>query len=150
MSLHEKNAWWGLVSGILIWMFLAMRLTEGGQLVGVSPGLVLETYVGVIVLSIAATALPAVLLAKDAAGRVKDERDRGIDALGDRWEGYVVVVAVNALIVHMLMNEFYVDRSPSLPRIELGSSAAMVFALLTVLFLAEGVKQAVIVWQYRR
>lgn len=150
MSLHEKKAWCVLVSGILIWLFLAMRFTDGGRIVEVSPGHALETYVSVIVLWIAAAALPAVFAAKDAAGQVKDERDRAIDALGERWEGYVVVVAVNALVMQVLMNDFYVDRSPSVPRIDLGSSAALVFALLTVLFLAEGVKQAVIVWQYRR
>lgn len=150
MSLHEKNAWWELVSGILIWAFLAMRFTDGGHVVEVSPGHAVETYVTMVVLWIAAAALPAILAAKDPAGEVKDERDRSIAALGDRWEGYVVVIAVNVLVMQVLMNDYYVDRTPSVPRIDLGSSAALVFALLTVLFLADAVKRAVVVWQYRR
>ena len=80
----------------------------------------------------------------------KDERDRAIDALGDRWEGYVVVTAINVLIVHALTRALYTDRTPSVPIPDLSSTTALVFALLTTLFLADAVKQAVVLWQYRR
>jgi hypothetical protein len=150
MSTHEKNAWWGLLSGIAIWLYLAMRFTDGGRIVQVSPGHALESYVTMIVLWIVASVIPAVLAAKDPDGEDRDERDRAIAALGDRWEGYVVVIAVNVLVVQALANAYYVDRQPSIPRLELDSMPAMVFALLTVLFLGDAVKQSVIAWQYRR
>jgi hypothetical protein len=150
MSLHEKNAWWGLLSGILIWAFLAMRFTDGGYIVEVSPGDALETYVSMVILWIAASVIPAVLAAKDPTGQAKDERDRTIDALGDRWEGYIVVIAINVLVVQALANAYYVDRQPSIPRLDLATMPATVFVLLTVLFLGDAVKRLVIVWQYRR
>jgi hypothetical protein len=80
----------------------------------------------------------------------KDERDRAIDALGDRWEGYVVVIAVNVLIVHALARALYSDRTPSVPMPDLSSTTGLVFALLTTLFLADAVKRAIVLWQYRR
>lgn len=150
MTQHEKMAWWSLGAGALVWLFLLMRFTEDWQIVELSPGSALATYVQMIVLWIVASAIPAVLSARDPEQEVKDERDRAIEALGDRWEGYVVVIAVNVLIIHALVSAYYTDRSPSLPRLDLGTTTAMIFALLTTLFLADAVKRAVIVWQYRK
>jgi hypothetical protein len=103
-----------------------------------------------IVLWIAAAIVPAVVAAKDPAAEVKDERDRVIDALGDRWEGYVVVIAINILVVHLLARALYSDRTPSVPIPDLSSTTVLIFVLLTTLFLANAVKQAVVLWQYRR
>jgi hypothetical protein len=41
-------------------------------------------------------------------------------------------------------------RIPSVPKPDSGSTTALIFALLTTLFLADAVKQAVVLWQYRR
>ena len=150
MSQHEKMAWWTLGSGILIWLFLLMRFTENGRIVELPAGDALATYIQMIVLWIVASVVPAVLAAKRPEGTDKDERDRAIDALGDRWEGYVVVIAVNVLIVHLLARALYSDRTPSVPIPDFGSTTALIFALLTTLFLADVVKQAVVLWQYRR
>lgn len=150
MSQHEKMAWWSLGSGILIWLFLLMRLTEGGRILDLPAREVLETYVLMVVLWIAAAVVPAVLAAKHPQATETDERDRAIDALGDRWEGYVVIIAVNVLIVHALMRALYPDRIQSVPTPDFSSMTAWIFALLTTLFLADAVKQAVVLWQYRR
>jgi hypothetical protein len=103
-----------------------------------------------IVLWIVAAIVPAAMTAKNPAGQVKDERDRAIDAMGDRWEGYVVVIAINVLVVHLLTRGLFADRTPSVSLPDLGSTTALIFALLTTLFLAEAVKQAIVLWQYRR
>ncbi|MGB7905118.1 MAG: hypothetical protein WCF43_10520 [Steroidobacteraceae bacterium] len=150
MSEHEKTAWWSLGSTVLIWLFLAARFTDDGRIVELPAGLALETYIEMIVLWIVAAIVPAVLAAKDPAAQVKDERDRAIDALGDRWEGYVVVIAINVLVVHLLARGLYADRTPSVTILDLSSTTALIFALLTTLFLAEAVKQSVVLWQYRR
>jgi hypothetical protein len=150
MSSHEKTAWWSLAAAVLIWSFLLMRFTEDWQVVDLAPSLVLSTYVQMIVLWIIASAVPAAVSARRSTEPERDERDLAIEALGDRWEGWVVVIAVNVLVVHLLADAYYADRTPSMPRLDLGSMPALVFALLTVLFLADAVKQAVVVWQYRR
>jgi hypothetical protein len=150
MSEHEKTAWWSLGSGVLIWLFLGMRFTEDWQIVELSPGQAVATYVQMIVLWIVAAVVPAVLAARNPAELAKDERDRAIDAKGGRWEGYVVVIAINVYIVQLLAGGFYQDRSASLPGLDLGSTMAIIFALLTALFLGDAVKQAVILWQYHK
>jgi len=150
MSEHEKTAWWSLGAGVLIWLFLGSRFTENWQIVELPPGQAVATYVQMIVLWIVAAVVPAVLAARNPAELAKDERDRAIDAKGGRWEGYVVVIAINVFIVQLLAGEFYQDRTASLPGLDLGSTTAIVFALLTALFLGDAVKQAVILWQYRK
>jgi hypothetical protein len=150
MSQHEKMAWWALGSGIAIWLFLLMRFTEDGRIVDLPAGYALSTYIQMIVLWIIASVVPSVIAAKDPQQTAKDERDRAIDALGDRWEGYVVVIAINVLIVHVLARAVFTDRVPSVPLPDFNSTTALIFALLTTLFLADAVKQAVVLWQYRR
>ena len=150
MSHHEKMAWWTLGSGVLIWLFLLMRFTEAGSILDLPAGEALAAYIQMIVLWIIASVVPAMLAAKRPEGTAKDERDRAIDALGDRWEGYVVVIAINVLIVHVLTRALYPDRTPSVPIPDFSSTTALIFALLTTLFLADAVKQAVVLWQYRR
>lgn len=150
MSEHEKAAWWSLGSTALIWLFLAMRFTDAGRIVELPAGLALETYIEMIVLWIVAAIVPAVMAAKNPSAQVKDERDRAIDALGDRWEGYVVLIAINVLVVHLLASSLYSDRTPSVRIPDLSSTTALIFALLTTLFLADAVKRAVVLWQYRR
>lgn len=150
MSQHEKTTWWTLASGILIWLFLLMRFTEGGRIVELPAGEAIETYIQMVVLWIVAATVPAVLSAKQPAGTDMDERDHAIVALGDRWEGYVVVIAINALIVHMLARAFFSDHTPSVPIPDFRSPTVLIFALLTTLFLADAVKQAIMLWQYRR
>ncbi len=150
MSEHEKAAWWSFGATVLIWLFLAMRFTEGGRIIELPAGLALETYIEMIVLWIVAAIVPAVFAAKDPAAQVKDERDRAIAALGDRWGGYVVVIAINVLVVHLLARDVFTDRTPSVSILDLGSTTVLIFALLTTLFLAEAVTQAVVLWQYRR
>ena len=124
MSQHETTAWWSLGSGILIWLFLLMRFTEDGRIVDLSAGDALATYIQMIVLWIVASVVPAVIAAKRPEGTARDERDRAIDALGDRWEGYVVLIAINVLIVHLLAHPWCADRTPSMPILDLGSTAA--------------------------
>jgi len=150
MSEHEKAAWWSLGSTVLIWLFLAMRFTDDGRIVELPAGMALKTYIEMLVLWIVAAIVPAVMAAKNPVAQVKDERDRVIDALGDRWEGYVVVIAINVLVVHLLARGLYSDRTPSVTILDLSSTSALIFALLTALFLANAVKQAVVLWQYRR
>jgi predicted anti-sigma-YlaC factor YlaD len=150
MSEHEKAAWWSFSATVLIWLFLAMRFTDGGRVVEMPAGAALETYIEMIVLWIVAAIVPSVMAARQPSAQVKDERDRAIDAKGDRWEGYVVVIAINVLVVHLLASGVDPDRTPSVRILDLSSTTALIFALLTTLFLAEAVKQAVVLWQYRR
>jgi hypothetical protein len=43
MSEHEKAAWWSIGATVLIWLFLAMRFTDGGRIVELPASLALTT-----------------------------------------------------------------------------------------------------------
>jgi hypothetical protein len=151
MSVHEKSAWWALFSALLIWGYLVMRMTDGWQVVDLPPRLAITTYVTVVVMAIAAAIVPSVLWDDSGADDLTmDERDRAIDAAGDRWEGYVVIVAVNAIVIQALAAGAYPDRVPSIPLPDLTSATTLVFLLISTLFAAHVAKQMVIIGHYRR
>ena len=150
MSAHEKSAWWAFATGLLIWLYLAMRMTDGWQVVELPPSIAISTYINVVVMAIIAASLPAILSAKSDGDEPMDERDRAIDATGDRWEGYVVIALVNVIVIQALASAAYSDRVPSIPLPDLRSATTLVFLLISTLFAAHLAKQLVIIWQYRR
>ena len=150
MSVHEKSAWWAFATGLLIWGYLAMRMTDGWQVVELPPRIAISTYINVVVMAIIAASLPAILSAKSDADDAMDERDRAIDAAGDRWEGYVVIALVNVIVIQALATGVYSDRVPSIPLPDLRSATTLVFLLISTLFAAHLAKQLVIIWHYRR
>ena len=52
------------------------------------------------------------------------------------------MIAINVLVVHLLARAVYSDRTASLTIPDLSSTTALIFALLTTLFLANALKQA--------
>ena len=150
MSAHEKSAWWAFATGLLIWLYLAMRMTDGWQVVDLPPQVAINTYVTVVVLAIIAAVLPSILSAKSDEDEPMDERDRAIDAAGDRWEGYVVIAVVNVIVIQALASAAYPDRQPSIALPDLQSATTLVFILISTLFAAHLAKQLVIIWHYRR
>jgi hypothetical protein len=151
MSIHEKSAWWALATALLIWAYLTMRMTDGWQVVELPPRIAISTYVTVVIMSIVAASAPAILWpASKGDGPEMDERDRAIDAAGDRWEGYVVIAVVNVLVIQVLASSAYADRVPSVALPDLRSTTTLVFLLISALFAAHVAKQLVIIWHYRR
>jgi hypothetical protein len=128
-----------------------MRMTDGWQVVELPPRIAISTYVAVVVMCIVAASAPAILWpASSGDGPEMDERDRAIDAAGDRWEGYVVIAVVNVLVIQALASSAYADRVPSVALPDLKSSSTLVFLLISALFAAHVAKQLVIIWHYRR
>ena len=151
MSAHEKSAWWALATGLLIWGYLTMRMTDGWQVVELPPRIAINTYITVVVLAIIAASLPAILSASSSGdAEAMDERDRAIDAAGDRWEGYVVITVVNVIVIQALASAAYADRQPSIALPDMRSATTLVFMLISTLFAAHVAKQLVIIWHYRR
>jgi len=148
MSGHEKFAWASLVASAVVWAFFAMRMTDGGQIVDAGARHMLWTYVATVVLmAVAHSVIAAVLAARPHGITLKDERDHAIEASADRVEGYVVVVAINALVIHALVDAMFAGHT--LPRLDLSSLPTLVLALITTLFAGHIVKQAVTIWLYR-
>jgi uncharacterized membrane protein len=148
MSEHEKYAWLSLVGSGLVWLFFEMRMLDGWQLAEVSPRHMLWTYVAVVALMIVVHSVSAALVAAKAGGsRQFDERDRAIEAHAERVEGYIVLAAINVLVIQAIAQAAYPGHH--LTRIELNSVPALVFALISVLFLGHIGKQIATIWSYR-
>jgi len=148
MSEHEKFAWASLVASAAVWAFFGMRLTDGGQVVNVGVSHLVWTYAATVVLMAATHSVIAAVLARRPHGiGFKDERDRAIAARADRVEGNVVLVVINVLVIHALMDAAFADHA--LPRFDLSSLPTLVFALITTLFAGHIVKQLATIWMYR-
>lgn len=148
MSHHERFAWGSLVASLLAWGFLTMRMTENWSMVNASPGQMIWTYGAVVVLMIVAHVLLAgVLYARREGGAEKDERDLAIAARAERIEGVVVLLAVNLLIIHALVQAAFAGHV--MPSIALGTLPVLFYALLSVLFLGHITGQAATIWLYR-
>jgi len=132
MSQHEKFAWGSLIVGLLAWLFLTMRMTEGWVVVDASPRHMIWTYGGVVLLMIVAH---AVLAGVFGGGADKDERDLAIAARAERMEGLVVLVSVNVLIIHALAQAAFAGepaaRASMMPRARRRSCASVRPAKLT-------------------
>lgn len=148
MSSHEKHAWASLLAAILVWFYLTMRMTAGWAIADVTVRHMVWTYIAVIILLIVAHALiAAALAARDGGEAFKDERDRAIEARAERVEGYVVLAAINIVVIHALAHAAYAGHV--LPRIELTSLPTLVFVLLSTLFAGHAAKQLAVIWLYR-
>jgi hypothetical protein len=149
MADQEKQAWGSLVAAVLVWAFLVMRMTDGGRLVAVDARHMLYTYVAVVVLmAVTHAVLAAVLAAPRRRGTSRDERDDAIEARAERIEGWVVAVAINALVIHVLAEAAFPRHA--LPRVDLAAASTLVFLLLSALFAGHLAKQVAMIWMYRR
>ena len=148
MSSHEKHAWASLLVAVLVWMYFTMRMTAGWAIAEVTVRHMVWTYIAVVVLIIVAQSLiAAALAARDGGEAFKDERDRAIEARAERVEGYVVLAAINVVVIHALAHAAYAG--DFLPRIELTSLPTLVFVLLSTLFAGHAAKQLAVIWLYR-
>jgi hypothetical protein len=148
MSQHEQFAWGSLFASVATWLFLTMRMTESWTIVDALPGHMIWTYATVVILMILAHAVIAGVLSARAGGQTaKDERDLAIAARAERFEGIVVLVAVNVLIIHALAQAAFSGHA--MPGIDLGMLPVLFYALLTALFLGHISSQAATIWLYR-
>lgn len=151
MAHPEKQAWLFLAASLAVWSFFAMRMLDGTAVAPVSARHMIWTYAAVVVgMIVSHAAIAAVLAAAPGGTQLRDERDAAIEARADRIEGYVVVSAINVLVIHALAGAAYPDAVVGLPGLDLASVPALLFALLTTLFLGHAAHQLATIWMYRR
>jgi hypothetical protein len=149
MAQPEKQAWLFLIASVVLWSFLAMRMLDGATIAPVTPRHMLWTYAAIVLgMIVSHSVIAAVLAVAPGVARLRDERDAAIEARADRIEGYVVVTAVNVLVIHSLAGAIYPDNA--LLRVDLSSVPTLLFALLSTLFLGHVSHQLATIWMYRR
>jgi hypothetical protein len=159
MTQAERYAWYSLIAWIAILYFLLMRFTAGFEIFGGSMGLtiveqsaakLLWTYVTLAVIAIIAeSVIAAVVAARKGDDIEKDERDHAIEARAKLAAYWFMAVALNAIVIHVLLNAAYGHDSVPLT-LNLTTLTGVAFALLLVLTLAEIVHRIAVIWNYRR
>lgn len=150
----ELNALGSLLAAVAGWAFLLMRMTDGGVPVDVPFGHMLWTYFSVAVAMIVAHSTLSIAIAtrravqKRGAEPELDERDIGIEMRAGRVEGWVGLAGVNVLVIQAIAASDGAHWRAIGPT--LTSTSQLVFALLTLAFLAHAAKQVATLWLYRR
>lgn len=151
---HELKALGSLLACIALWAFLAMRMTDGGVPVDVPADHLLWTYFSVAVAMIIVQMTLSISLAtrravqKRSAEPELDERDLAIELRAERVEGWVGLAGLNVLVIQAIAASDGMHWRTVGPT--LTSTSELVFALLSLAFLAHGAKQVATLWLYRR
>jgi hypothetical protein len=158
MTQAERYAWYSLIAWIAILYVLLTRFTAGFDIFGNSIGLtvveqsaakLLWTYVTLAVIAIVAeTIIAAVIAAPKRDDIEKDERDLAIEARAKLVSYWFMTIALNAIVIHVLLNAAYGNDSVPLT-LNLTTLTGVAFALLLVLTLAEIVHRIALIWNYR-
>lgn len=151
---HELKAAVSLVAALAVWAFLVMRMTDGGVPVDVPFGHLLWTYFSVVVGMIVTHSTIGIWIATRRAMQKRsgepesDERDAAIELRAARVEGWVGLAGVNVLVIQAMAASAGAHWRTLGPA--LNTTSEVVFALLTLAFLAHAAKQVATLWLYRR
>jgi len=151
MSETQRQAWITLLADGAVFVYFWSKTT-----IGLSPQLIhtnIEEF-GEIILSvvIATVILHAVIasifdMRKRKEPYEKDERDITIERKGAHWGYRLMQWGVGGVIITILMHGLIgIDYKPP---VSIQKPAEIVFALLVVSYVADLVKQGIMIWAYR-
>ncbi|RZO68236.1 MAG: hypothetical protein EVA70_02320 [Parvularculaceae bacterium] len=152
MTKTEQYSIASLVTTVLIFLYLTMRLTEDWRFVEATPGFLLTTYVICIVLVIIAESIwSGVIFSGGSAKTDKDERDLAIEARAEASAGIFLAVVINVIIVNTLLRRLYQSDYPVLNEfLELGSPTEIFYVLFSLLLAGHAVKLVSTLIMYRK
>ncbi len=158
MTPTEKQTWGSLISGILVFGWFIMKMTDGFSIVAYEGNSLLLIFIGVIIVTIIAKIIMAIAAAiflgpnKQDEDYMQDERDLAIERNADRI-GFLVVTSLIAIVIMLLVLQ---DSSPSYRlgienwHLRIEGSAGMFFVLMSSLFVGHLLRDSAIILFYRR
>ncbi len=158
MTPTEKYTWGSLISGILVFGWFIMKMTDGFSIVAYEGNALLSIFIGVIIATIIARIITASAAAmffgynEQDEDYMQDERDLAIERNADRI-GFLAVTSLVAIIIMLLLLQ---DSSPSYRlgiedwSLRIEGSAGMFFTLMSSLFVGHLVRDSAIILFYRR
>jgi len=151
MSEPERQAWITLLADGAVFAYFWSKTT-----IGLSPQLIhtnIKEFGGIILSVVIATIIVHAVIAaifdmrKRKEAFEKDERDITIERKGAHWGYRLMQWGVGGVIVTLLMHSLIgIDYKPP---ISIQKPAEIIFALLVVSYVADLVKQGVMIWAYR-
>ena len=151
MSEPERQAWITLLADGAVFAYFWSKTT-----IGLSPKLIHtemrdfgEIILGVVIVTVILHAVIATIfdLRKRKEPYEKDERDITIERKGAHWGYRLMQWGVGGVIVTLLLHNLI---GPNyIPPISIQKPAEIIFALLVVSYIADLVKQGIMIWAYR-
>ena len=150
MSETQRQAWITLLADGAVFAYFWSNTT-----MGLSPQLIHTNMEGfsriilsvVIVTIIVHSVIGAIFdMRKRKEAYKKDERDIAIERKGAHWGYRLMQWGLGGIIVTLLMHNLISDYAPP---ISIQKPAEIIFAMLVVSYVADLVKQGVMIWAYR-
>ena len=148
MTLSEKQAWLSLAAILLVGGYCVANFTEGWTIPDQPARSLWRTWIGMLLAgTLAEIAIGIWAGNQRAKGALSDERDAAIAARADRIAMGAAFVGVNVLVWQGLWQASFSDtaRQPLLAMPDLTHLPTLIFALLMVLVIAHGLKQAAVI-----
>lgn len=151
MSEPERQAWITLLADGAVFAYFWSKTT-----IGLSPKLIHtnidefgKIILSVVVVTIILHAVIATIfdLRKRKEAYEKDERDITIERKGAHWGYRLMQWGVGGVIVTLLLHNLI--GADYIPPISIQKPAEIIFALLVVSYVADLVKQGIMIWAYR-
>ena len=151
MSETQRQAWITLLADGAVFVYFWSKTT-----MGLSPQLIhtnMEEFSGIILgVVIVTIALHSVIgaifdMRKRKEAYKKDERDIAIERKGAHWGYRLMQWGLGGIIVTLLLHNLI--GSDYAPPVSIQKPAEIIFAMLVVSYVADLVKQGVMIWAYR-
>lgn len=152
MSEPERQAWITLLADGAVFAYFWSKTT-----IGLSPKLIHtnisefgEIILGVVIVTVILHAVIAAIfdVRKRKEPYEKDERDIGIERKGAHWGYRLMQWGVGGVIVTLLLHSLI--GTSYIPPISIQKPAEIIFALMVVSYIADLVKQGIMIWAYRQ
>lgn len=151
MSETQRQAWITLLADGAVFAYFWSKTT-----MGLSPKLIhtdMKAFSEIILSVVIATVIVHSVIGaifdirKRKEAYEKDERDIAIERKGAHWGYRLMQWGLGGIIVTLLMHNLISDYAPPL---SIQKPAEIIFAMLVVSYVADLVKQGVMIWAYRR
>ena len=151
MSEPQRQAWITLLADGAVFAYLWSKST-----IGISPKLIHtemqefgDIILGVVIVTVILHAVIAAIfdMRKRRDAFEKDERDIEIERKGAHWGYRLMQWGVGGIIVMIFLH--HMGGSDFVAPISIEKTAEIIFALLVVSYVADLVKQGIMIWAYR-
>lgn len=151
MSEPQRQAWITLLADGAIFAWLWTKATAGlsPQLIHTQMDEFSKIILGVIIATVILHSVIGAIfdMRKRKEPYEKDERDIAIERKGAHWGYRLMQWGIGGIIITMLLHNSGWNNYA--PPISIQKPAEIVFAMLVVNYVADLVKQAVVIWAYR-
>ena len=157
MSETQRQAWITLIVDVTVFVIFLKGMMTGGSIDTLSPGQLSAFVIGLIVMTVILHIIIQSVFAARKRGEpdddMKDERDVRIERKGASSGFFILAIFINILVGHIVIQNSVEgladDRVSFVSVFDFTNTSHLVFVLLAAAFLADIVKNGVMILAYR-